>query len=208
MIRRTLSAFVWIVSALAFTAVPASAAPFDVIYADHIVVTTYPNNIGFSLSGESFGLLVNKGTTDIDSTAFFGMILVASSSNAAVQAVPGVGNPAASITPIHPDEAAGSVTSDNGVLTTLLQPGEALHNTAPQQMFTLGVTYPPGYTGQTTLHFTMILNDEMAQFPIVVDFTLGSQLGIAFPSAARTSSSPYATPAQVTTWGRLKKLYR
>lgn len=196
-----------LISGLTSTSV-ARAATFDFIYADHLEVTTYPSNVGFTLAGTDIGLVVNKGSTDINAPEFFGTTFTATSSNPAVQPIPFINNPGPAVTPIHPDEALGSVSSFNTVLTTKLLAGETLHNTTPMQVISLQVNYPQGFSGQAVFDITMTMGGNLAHYSILADFTLGSAFDIRFPSAARVSSVPTATAARPTTWGAIKKLYR
>ena len=208
MIHRPVAGAVPFALALALLGSPARAATFDFICADRLEVTTYPSNVGFTLSGTDIGLVVNKGASDIGAAEFFGATFTSSSSNPAVTASPFINNPGPAITPIHPNEAIGSVSSFNGVLTARLLPGETLHNTAPLQVISLGLSYPPGFSGQVMFNLGVTMGGEVAHYTILVNFTFGQDFAIAFPSAARTSSVPLATPARATTWGAIKKLYR
>ena len=188
----------------------AGAATFDVIWGDHISVTTYPSNIGFTLSGNDIALVVNKGSTDINGPEFFGAALTCTSTNPAVTGFPFINNPGPPITPIHPNQAIGSVSSDNTVLQTKLLPGETLHNTSPLQVISLQVDYPSGFSGSTRLDLTMTMGGEIAHYSIQMTFTEGpfGSFAISFDSAARTSAMPLPTAAARTSWGELKKLYR
>ena len=186
----------------------ASAATFDVIWADHLTVTTYPSNTGFTLSGDDIALVVNKGPTDINGPEFFGAALTGTSSNQAVAVFPFINNPGPPITPIHPNEAIGSVTFGNNVLTGKLLPGETFHNTGPLQVIALQVNYPPHYSGSAVFDLTMTMGGNIAHYAIQVSFVAGSNFSIAFDTAARTSAVPLPTPARLTSWGQLKKLYR
>jgi hypothetical protein len=210
MLRR---AYQWLLVVLIVTislASVASAATFDLIWADRIDVTTYPSNSGFTLSGSDIALVVNKGLTDIGAAEFFGTSFTVTSSNPAVTADPFINNPGPAITPIHPGEAIGSVQGFNGVLTSKLLPGETFHNTAPLQVISLQVNYPVGFAGSTVFDLTMTMGGNVAHYSILANFTLGpfeQGLVISFPSAARVSSTTLPTAARTTTWGAIKKLY-
>jgi hypothetical protein len=186
----------------------ASAATFDLIWADRIEVTTFPGNVGFTLSGTDIALVVNKGLTDIEAPEFFGASFEAISSNPLVNAHPFINNPGPSIMPLHPDEAIGSVSGLNGVLTSKLLPGETLHNTAGLQVVSLEVQYPAGFSGMVMFDLAITMGGNVAYYSILANFTLGSQFAISFPSAARASSSAVPTAAKTTTWGAIKRLYR
>jgi len=56
----------------------------------------------------------------------------------------------------------------------------------------------------------MTMGGNVAHFTIIANVTLGApgEFAISFPSAARVSSVPIATPARTTTWGAIKTLYR
>ena len=206
---RPTAAFVALIAlSIGLTPAVVHAATFDFIFADTIDVTTFPSNTGFTLAGSDFGLVVNKGTTDISGSEFFGTTFTATSSIPAVTVHPFINNPGPAITPIHPDEALGSVQSDNVVLTTKLLPGETHHNTAPEQVIAIEVHSPPGFSGQAFFDISMVMGANRAHYGIVANFVFGSDFALAFRSAARVTSVPDATPTLQTSWGRLKSLYR
>lgn len=186
----------------------ASAATFDLIWADRIDVTTYPVNVGFTLSGTDIALVVNNGLTNIETAEFFGTSFTATSSNSAVAAHPFINNPGPTITPILPNEAIGSVSGFNGVLTSKLLAGETLHNTTPLQVLSIQVDYPPGFSGSVVFDLTMTMGGNVAYYQILANFMLGSDFAISFPMAARVSSRPIPTAAKPATWGAIKRLYR
>ena len=208
MFRRSVRCFALLAFGILALAPAARSATFDLIYADRIEVSTYPSNVGFTLSGTDIGLVVNKGLTNIDAAEFFGTTLSATSSDPSVQAIPFINNPGPAITPIHPNEALGSVTSLNGVLTSRLLAGETLRNTTPLQVISLQVNYPSGFSGQVAFDVTMIMGANVAHYTIVGNFVLGSSFAISFPSAARVASMPLPTATRATTWGAIKRLYR
>ena len=211
MIRRTSLQFAPLALGILALALPAHAATFDLIYADHLQVTTFSSNTGFTLAGADIGLVVNKGATNIDGPEFFGATFAAASSNPLVQAIPFINNPGPPIMPVLPNQAIGSVDAENNVLTTKLVPGETLHNTSPSGVITIQVVYPPGFAGSVAFNISMTMGANVAHYTILADFTLGgasfSDFRIVFASAARVSSVPLATPAQATTWGAIKRLY-
>lgn len=208
MLRRLLLAFLLAGPAAAACALQARAATFDLIYADHIQVTTFPTNGGFTLAGTDIGLVVNKGVTNILAAEFFGTTFTASSSSPLVKPLPFINNPGPAITPIIPNEAIGSVSGANTVLTTKLLPGEIFANTTPYQVISLEVSYPPGFSGHAVFDITMTMGGVVATYSITADFTLGAMFNIVFPSASRISGVPLVTPVQTTSWGRIKALYR
>lgn len=190
------------------TASSVRASQFDLIWADHWVVTTYPSNIGFTLADYGFGLVVNTGAADIEGPEFFGTTFTVVSSDPAVLMHVFINNPGPPITPIHPNEALGSVTAANAMLTTKLNHNETLHNTAGMQVLALNVSYPPGYVGSATFDVTMTMGGDVVHFRPVVDLRAGTGLAIDCPSASRTTSTPFSTPTRMKSWGKLKSEYR
>ena len=180
----------------------ASAATFDLIWTDHVTVTTYPFNSGF-LTPDDIALVVNKGSTDISGAEFVGASITGTSSNPAVHVDMFVYNYAVPDAPIHSNEAIGAV--DTNVLTAKLLPGETL---GPIWEIALSVTYPPNYSGSAQLDLAMTIGGDVAHYSIQVMFVAGSSFAISFDRSARTSAVPVATPVRPTTWGRLKRLYR
>jgi hypothetical protein len=199
--------FGYLVLGLLVAASTAHSATFDFIYADRIEVTTYPSNVGFTLAGTDFGLVVNKGITNIDGPEFFGTLFSASSSNPAVTMHPFINNPGPPIMPVLPNQAIGSVSPYNTILTTKLLPGETLHNTYDYQVISMQVDYPPHFSGSAAVDITMTMGGNLAHYTILLNFTAGSDFNLVLPSAARVSSVPLATAAKPTTWGALKALY-
>jgi hypothetical protein len=186
----------------------ADASTFDLIYADTLNVTIDPYEDGFTLAGNDIGLVVNTGTNDISGSAFFATQFTATSSNPAVRIYPFINNPGLEITPILPHQALGSVGNYNSVLLTKLLPGETLHNTAPLQVIAIGASFPVGFSGRVHFDLTMQMGAEFAQYGITMNFVQSTAPDLAFASAARVSSMPGLTPTQLTSWGRLKSLYR
>jgi hypothetical protein len=174
---------------------PARSATFDVIYTDRVDVTLCSNGCGITLAGAGFALVVNKGTTDIDGSTFFGATFTASSSNPAMVLYPFINNPGPPVAPIHPNEAVGSVLPSNAVLTSLIHPGETFRNTAPLQVlaFQIERTGTSTFAGPVAFDVTMTMGAEIAHFTIFANVMLGD-FAISFPSAARVSSVPLATP--------------
>lgn len=188
----------------------ASAATFDLIWADRINVTTFPQNVGFSTGANDIALVVNKGVTDMGAAEFFGATFTVTTSNPAVQAYPFILNAASHLMPIHPNEAFGNITGLNGVLTSKILAGETLHNTSPYVVMTLGANYPEGFVGSVVFDFTMTIGGNVAHYSMLATFTAGSNssdFAITFPSAARVSSTSIPTTVKPTTWGAIKKLY-
>ncbi len=207
MLRRSALASA-LAATLAAGATPALAATFDVIWGDRIEVVTYPSNVGFTLAGTDIALIVNKGASNLDASEFFGATFTAASSNPAVQAYPFINNPGPPILPIVPNEALGSVTGLNAVLTSRLLPGESFRNTSPLQVIAIQVNYPPGFVGSAVFDITLTMGGERAHYSILANFTAGSQFSISFPSASRVSSIPLATGTHPASWGALKARYR
>ncbi len=211
MIRRALLVSALLLLVTSGIASRVHAATFDLIYTD-VVNVTFSSTGAITLAGTDFGLVVNKGTTDIGASEFFGTKFTVSSSRPEMALYPFINNPGPVITPIHPNQALGSVSGFNGVLTTKLLPGETLHNTAGLQViaFELMRTYANTYAGPVAFDVTMTMGGNVARFTIVANVTLGgpADFAISFPSAARVSSVSTATPVRATTWGTIKTLYR
>jgi hypothetical protein len=95
------------------------------------------------------------------------------------------------------------------VLTSLVHPGEIFRNTQPLQViaFQIERTGTSTFAGPVSFDVTMTMGDAVAHFTIFANVTLGD-FAISFPSAARVSSAPLATPTVQTTWGSLKARYR
>ncbi len=196
----------------------ARAATFDFIYTDHVDVTLCPNGCGITLAGVDFGLIVNKGTADIGAAELGGTTFNVISSRPEMKLIPFVNSYAADlVAPVHPNEAVGSVQPGapiaNGVLTGQLHPGETLRNTAPKQFIAFEIMRTGlfnTYAGPVSFDVTMVMGDHVAEFTINADVTLGitGQFALSFPSAARVSSVPVATPVANRSWGALKAMYR
>jgi hypothetical protein len=188
------------------------SAPFDFIYTDHVDVTLCPNGCGIMLGDYGFGLVVNKGATDIDSAEFYATTFTAVSSRPELELWPFISDAGPAIASIQPNEAVGSVGPLNSVLTGLLLPQEALRNTQPAQVivFKIGRTGTNTYAGPVSFDVTMTTGGDVAQFVILADVKLGGtdEFALSFPSAARVSSQPTTTPVATRTWGALKALYR
>jgi hypothetical protein len=196
---------------LVAVASPAVADPFDLIYADQIDLTLCSDGCGITLAGVDFGLIVNTGAVAIDAPAFFGTTFAVTSSNPALSLTPFINNPGPVITPILPGEVVGSVQTQNQLLTALIEPNETFRNTQPLQVIAFKVERttldPNPYVGPVHFDVAMQVGSDTAFFPIDVDLQLGPH-AIAFTHAARVHSNAGPTATRVSTWGRLKQLYR
>jgi hypothetical protein len=212
MIRRILIPALMVLLCACTLASPTRSATFDLIYTDHVDTTLCPNGCGIMLTAYGFGLVVNKGATDIGAAEFFGTTFSAISSRPEMSLYVLINNPGPPVAPIHPNEAVGSVLAPNVVLTSLLHAGETLRNTQPEQVvaFMISRTGTNTYAGPVSFDVTMTMGGDVAQFTIFANVTLGgpSEFAISFPSAARVSSVPILTPTVTTTWGAIKALYR
>ena len=197
-------------SLAALVPAPARAAHFDVIYGDHVDLTLCLNGCGITLAGVDFGLLVNKGLTDINGPEFFATSFTVQSSEPSITLDPFVNNPGPPVTPIHPNQAIGSTgLRGSSIFPTLLMPGETYNNTAPLQVLAFEVSRTSGsYSGPVTFTVTMKVGSEIATLNMHFDVHVGGESNITFLSAARVSSTSGPTATAVTTWGRLKSLYR
>jgi hypothetical protein len=195
------------------------AARFDFIYADQITMSAPLASWGITLAGLDFGLIVNKGTTSLGADELYaaefrvdGIPVWPDTTSPTIDPWlrPGINSGYLyhpSFAPIQPNEAVGSVGSDNGVLTTLVGPGETFRNSSPAQFiyFELGGTGDSPGVVRFNVHLRM--GDEQADFPMFVTLIDSPSYSIAFNHAARVSSAA-PTAAKVATWGRLKSLYR
>ena len=201
-----------VVAALSLAALaprPAQAAHFDFIYYDQYDLTLGLNGCGITLAGNDFGLVVNKGLTDITGPEFFAPTFTVTSSEPSILLLPFNTNPGfPAVTPIHPNEAVGGGGPLASPLPSLLQPGETYHNTTGYQVIAFEVTRTSGsYAGPVTFNVAMKMGAETASFTLHFDVRVGPH-AISFLSAARTSSVSGPTPVAQTTWGRLKSMYR
>ena len=199
-----------VAAALSLAAIaPARAAHFDFIYYDHYDLTLCLNGCGITLAGEDFGLIVNKGLTDINGPEFFATSFTVQSSEPSITLTPFINNPGPAVTPIHPNEAMGSGGPVLGsLLPALIQPGETYRDTSPFQVITFEVQRTSGsYAGPVTFNVTMKVGSEIASFTLHFDVHVGPH-AIGFLSAARVSSQSGPTAVNRVTWGKLKASYR
>jgi len=196
-------------SLAALAPAPARAAHFDFIYYDHYDLTLCLNGCGITLAGEDFGLVVNKGATNINGPEFFATTFTVSSSEPSIELTPFINNPGPAVTPILPNQAMGSGGPVLGsLLPALLQPGETYHDTSPFQVIAFEVQRTSGsYSGPVTFNVAMKMGAETASFTLHFDVHVGPH-AIGFLSAARTSSTTGPTPVAQVSWGRLKSMYR
>jgi hypothetical protein len=199
-----------VLSAIVLLPGPSAAADrFDLIYTDRFDVTCTPAIYGFTLGPTSFALLVNTGVAPITADEISGATFVCTSSLPDFFRLYPMVASLPAYAPIAAPEAVGSVIPEwNGVLLDWLQPAEVLRNTQPTQVlaFTfLGVGEP--YVGPVTFDVLMRLGGREARFQIQANVQQGISFSVAFPSAARVSSTGVVA-TESTTWGKLKALYR
>lgn len=185
---------------------PAQAAHFDVIYADHYDLH-YCYGCMSSLEGTDFALLVNKGLTNIEEREFCDTRFTVETSVPDLEIVPFVNCFHPPVTPILPNQALGSTGGlGSELLPSLLLPGETYHNTSPLQVIAFTIYRKGTYAGPVTSHVTMRVGGEVASFTLHFDLQDGG-FDIQFLSVARTSSQ-VPTPAARTTWSKVKAIYR
>jgi hypothetical protein len=202
--------------------VPSSslAARFDFIYADQITMSAPLASWAITLAGLDFGIIVNTGSASLGADQLYAAEFTVDG----VPAPPDSTSPTIdpwlrpgfnsgylyhpSFSPIQSNEAVGSVQSGNGVLTTLVRPGETFRNSSPAQFiyFELGGT--GNSPGVVRFDVHLHLGDDRVDFPMFVTLIDSPSYLIAFDHAARVSSTAGPTAAKSTTWGRLKGLYR
>lgn len=194
-----------------FVAPVAQATHFDLIYVDRFDLTLCTNGCGLALGGEDFGLIVNEGASDIGYGELFSASFTSTSSHPDFTLTPFVNDPNFPvITPIHPQEAVGSVGPflNSVVLLSQLLPGETHRNTYDAQFLAFHVTRLSGaYEGPVQFNVSMAVGGEEVQFVMLANVHVGESV-IHFTSAARTSSVPLPVPAARTSWGKVKALYR
>jgi len=198
----------------------AHAARFDFIYTDQI--TMHAPLVGWSitLAGEDFGLIVNKGSVSLGAdelnAAVFtvdGVPVWPDTLNPIIDPylIPGLNNGYLyhpSFTPIQPEEAVGSVGSSNGILTSLVAPSETYRNSYPAQFIYFQMGGTGNSPGVVRFDVHLHLGSDHVDFPIFVTLIDSPEYSIQFDHAARVSSVSGPTAARVSTWGRVKKLYR
>jgi len=196
-------------SLAALAPAPALAAHFDFIFYDHYDLTLCTNGCGVSPAENDFGLVVNKGLTDVNGPEFFGTTFTVSSSEPSIKLTLFINDPGPVIMPIHPNEALGSGGPLLGsMLPALIQPGETYHDTSPLQVIGLAVSREFGsYSGPVTFNVTMQMGAEIASFTLHFDVHVGPS-AIGYLSAARVSSTIGPTPVAQASWGKLKSMYR
>jgi len=153
--RRTAPAL--LVLCLSLLATPARAAHWDLIYVDHFDVTLCDNGCGITLAGQDFGILVNTGSVDLTDADLFNTTFTVQSSTPAITLLPFINNPGPPIAPIHPGEAAGSVSSflNGSVLLTQLLPAEIYHNTTPLQFIAFEIGRVQAFNGPARFDVVM-----------------------------------------------------
>ena len=217
MVRR-LSLFVLALGVL----VPAIArgAAFDFIYADQITMRAPLSGWSITLAGLDFGLIVNKGSAgitgdDLNAATFRvdGIPVFPDTTSPIIdpRLLPGFNSGYfyhPTFTPILPNEARGSVNPENTILTSLVAPGETFHNSSPAQFiyFEMGGTGNAPGPVRFDVHLRML--GQGVDFPIFVTLIDSPDYQITFTHVARVSSVTGPTAAKLTTWGRLKRVYK
>lgn len=196
-----------ILAALAFLgAATARAATFDLIFADSIIVTTYPFNSGFT-NGNNIALIVSTGGSNITQTDMESAVFEVNTSDPNVQVQASILNAGAPTTPVLPGEAVGTLLPGSPLLAKVL-PGETVRNRYPVGVFWLAAGYPVGYTGTVYCTMTLTLGGSVVHYFCVIVFLSGSDFSFDVLHAERLSAQPLPTPARVSTWGAIKSLYR
>ena len=192
------------------------AARFDLIYADGITMRAPLDGWGITLAGMDFGLIVNKGTASLGPTelsaADFTVAGVPEWPDTTTTRIdpwlrPGFNIYSSAFTPIQPNEAVGSVNEYNGILTSLVAPGETFRNTTPAQFVYFEMGGTGNSPGVVRFDVQLRMGDDSAGFPIFVTLVDSPAYSIEFTHVARVSSAA-VTATRPTTWGRLKSLYR
>ena len=194
----------------------AFAAQFDLVHVSQFDVTLC-DGCGITLAGSDFGLLVNKGATDITESELHAATFTATSSRPDFQFYPFLNDPGwvvvppHTLAPIQPQEAVGSLgpDPDNHLLVPVLSPPEVLRDLAGAQFVAFEIRRDVGstYVGPVTFVLRLQIGGEEAEFPMVANVSLGPHF-IAFTQAARASSVPLPVAARPTSWGAIKSLYR
>jgi hypothetical protein len=181
----------------------AAAAPFDVIYSDHMLVLIPPGSTITSETGD-FMLFVNKSGVPLGSAELAGLKVSANVRELSVH----VETPVLlqNLTgPIEPGEAVGALGSSGGGFEDRLLPSETLQDLAPQSLFELRVD-PGTYPSPASCEFTVQLGADVAVFSAHLHLIQGSDAVIYMTTARVSSSRP--VPVKLTRWGRVKAAYR
>lgn len=198
----------------------AQAARFDFIYADQITMRAPLSGWGITLAGQDFGLIVNKGTASLGADELYAAVFSVEgvpvwpdtlSPMIDPHLMPGINSGYLyhpSFSPIQPDEAVGSVGSFNGVLTTLVGPGETFRNSSPAQFIYFEMGGTGNSPGIVRFNVHLLIGEDHVEFPIFVTLIDSPDYSIQFDHAARVSSVSGPTAAKRSTWGKVKKLYR
>ena len=201
--------------AATLSCVQATAADrFDLIYSDHIVQNCGASNgthaCGFSLCCDSFGIIINTGSSNITAEDLMAATFTAAASAPGFHLVPYVAQDLwRYYCPILPGEAVGSVDAYNAALPSLILPTEVFHNEPGMLILGLYLGHFEEQVSQGPITFdvTMSMSGLQVRFPITYKALTAATPGLSRPTAARVSSSS-VTPAPPATWGRLKALYR
>lgn len=197
----------WFLAVLAVLApLPAHASPYDLIFADSIVVVAGPAGSGFSF-GNDIALMVNTGPGNIGTAELSGVTFTATSSDPIVDVFASILNTGPPATPILPDEAVGTLLPGSPLLAKVL-PGETVRNVYPVGLFWLAAGHPVGYTGTVVINITMTMGIDVVHYFTLLTVLQGSEFSINVVHANRTSSVSFPTAARATTWGAIKTLYR
>ncbi len=193
-----------------------AADRLDVVVINHVLVKAYldPIAIGGGIS-LSCGLIVNTGSAPIAGSEINGAQVTGVLTSGYIPWGPYsfmMGSSSAELdSDLLPDEAVGCVDVENDTLLTMLSPEEVFRNTPALTGWQLWcmVGYPQDYAGTSCYDITMTLGGQEVRFPVQVDIVQvpDGQQGKEILGVLRVSSSSVVSTS-LTTWGKLKSLYR
>jgi hypothetical protein len=184
----------------------AHASPFDLVFADSIVVVAPPSGSGFTL-GNDIALIANPGPGSIGEAELAGAIFTATSSDPAVELQASILNPGSPATPILTSEAVGTPLPGSPLLGEVL-PGETVRNIYPVGLFRLAAGYPTGFSGTVRFDITMAMGIDIARCSTVLTVVQGTEPSATVVRADRVSSTSFPIVARASTWGSIKQRYR
>jgi hypothetical protein len=188
---------------------PARAGGWDLIYTDHFDLTWPDESAGIALGVNSFALLVNTSAEAMPLETVWANRFTVTSSRSDVSLSLGLNGDNPLGGPVQTGEAMGNVGTLTAVLLSQIRPDETLRNTAPLQFFFFQVHKGTGpVEGPAVFDVVWEMGGYVAHFSISAELRRGFPYDLAFPSAARVTAVPVATPARTTTWGMIKRLYR
>lgn len=191
----------------ATTPAPASAKPFDLIYADQADIVLC-EGCGIMLAEYSYAILVNTGPTPITVAEMDGAVFHATGSVPGFTFTPLLNDWGGGFTDLPPGHARGP-----GIwpLSPLVLPTETLEDTwtMGMQFLAFEVRRQIGntYQGPVNFHVTLDLAGNWVEYDVLAQVHLGGP-DVSFSHAVRQSSTFPPLATHPSTWGAIKTLYR